>query len=67
MNNLTFNTSNYSTYEKKFLGVMIERMFTVIDEECCNNKCNKCSINNLCNDAIKALKSLSENGNILKF
>ncbi len=38
MDNLTFNASNYTEYEKKFLGIMIERMYTVIDEECCKKQ-----------------------------
>ena len=67
MTNLTLNATNYSTYEKKILGIMIERMFTVIYKECCHNKCDNCSINNLCNDSIKALKLLSDSGDILKF
>lgn len=67
MRNLTFNASNYSTYEKKFLGIMIERMSTVIDEDCCKDNCDKCPIKHLCNDSVNALKSLSENGYILTF
>lgn len=66
MDNLIFNTSNYSPYEAKILGIMIERNFTTIDDEYCNDKCNKCSINHLCNDLHNALKTLSESGFILK-
>lgn len=67
MNNLTFNASNYSTYEKKFLGTFIERICTVIDEDCCKDNCDKCPIKHLCNDSVNALKSFSENGYILTF
>lgn len=67
MDNLIFNTRNYSPYEKKILGIMIERNFTMIDDEYCNDECNKCSINHLCNDLHNTLKTLSESGFILKF
>lgn len=67
MDNLIFNTSNYSPYEKKILGIMIERNCTTIDDEYCNGECNKCSINHLCNDLHNTLKTLSESGFILKF
>ena len=61
MNNLTFDTSNYSEYEKKILHTMIDKIFPLIGYECDFNVCKKCSIEHLCNDVTNALKVLSEN------
>lgn len=61
MNNLIFNTANYSDYEKKILHTMIDKFFPLIDYECNFNDCKKCSIGYLCNDVTNALKVLSEN------
>ena len=67
MDNLIFNTSNYSPYEAKVLAIMVERNYTLIDDEYCNGDCNKCSIYHLCKDLHNDLKTLSESGFILKF
>ena len=67
MDNLTFNAKKYSEYEKKFLGAFIERICTVIDEDCCKDNCAKCPIKHLCNDSVNDLKVFSENGYILTF
>ena len=45
----------------------IMELNAIIDDEYCNDECNKCSINHLCNDLHNTLKTLSESGFILKF
>jgi hypothetical protein len=67
MNNLIFETANYTEYEKKILRTMIDKIFPLISHECDFNECKKCSIKHLCNDTGNALKMLSENCFILKF